>query len=94
MTSRETVEFNEPLWDERLKFVQTFYDRESKDYEDIFVDALPSNHMISVEYRAIKNKQMLTRTFKFPVDMLVHLSDVTTMGIAMDLLTWFRNDSK
>jgi hypothetical protein len=91
--TRVRAVFNDAMWDERIDFVEAYFDKNSSDTEDITIDAYPGGGIpyIGVEYRSIRNKQLVEKIVKIQPDLLTKISHTTTELLLSDLLNWLRS---
>jgi hypothetical protein len=82
-----------PVWDKRLDFVKKWFDRESKDYEQITV--APSDvaglPLINITYETVKNKNRVEWAFGLSPALLTLLTDATVVSILKELMEYFRS---
>jgi len=92
---KDTRKFENEEYNNRLMFINDFFDRNSTDNESIEVYAdvgWKTLHDIRIRYESVKNKKHVSESYYLSPKMMTDLSSSTVISICTDLLARWRGE--
>lgn len=95
---KDTRKFENGEYNNRLMFINDFFNRNSTDNESIEVYAdvgWKQSHDIYIHYESVKNKEHISESYYLSPKLMADLCESTVILICTDLLAkWRENDDR